>query len=371
MKLRAMTSRDRSGAAYMLLAAAVFLLFGQGCGKRKPPAPPHERVGQRTELLSGVQRGNQVILNWPAPIVNASRGSIQNIDRIDVYRLAEEQDAPLPLTETEFAARATLIGSVAIKPQATPGGTLTYIDSLGVLGDQLRLRYSVRFVNAQNQRAGFSNFLLIEPAGAVALPPGDLRIRVSESRLSLSWTPPPRNMDGSAPPNLLGYNVYRATGGEQSALPAPLNGALLDKPGFEDASFEFGREYTYIVRSVSLGKNGGQVESLNSEAVAAAPKDTFSPSPPANVTLAAAPGRLSIFFPANPEPDVAGYNLFRSDDPSVPLPDWTLITAVPLARTTFQDERVLPGKRYYYYVVAVDRSGNKSAPSATVSEEVP
>ncbi|MGB9179731.1 MAG: hypothetical protein WCB68_10850, partial [Pyrinomonadaceae bacterium] len=80
----------------------VLLLFNAACGKRRPPQPPVESVPQRTELLSGAQRGNQVILSWPAPLRNASNSSVQSIRRIDIYRLAEKPSAPLPLTEDEF-----------------------------------------------------------------------------------------------------------------------------------------------------------------------------------------------------------------------------------------------------------------------------
>src|SRR5687768_10202741 len=93
-----------------LLLSAVCLL--PACGKRRPPLPPVERIPQRTELLSGAQRGNQVILSWPALRRNAGDSSVQSIRRIDVYRLAEKPEAPLPLTEEEFGERSTLIGSV-------------------------------------------------------------------------------------------------------------------------------------------------------------------------------------------------------------------------------------------------------------------
>jgi len=83
------------------------------CGKRRPPLPPIERIPQRTESLSGAQRGNQVVLSWPAPLRNAAEGSVQSIRRVDVYRVAEKPNAPLPMTEDEFAARAILIGSVS------------------------------------------------------------------------------------------------------------------------------------------------------------------------------------------------------------------------------------------------------------------
>ena len=110
--------------AVLCLAAVV---AGLACGKRRPPLPPVERVQQRTELLSGAQQGNQVILSWPAPRRNAPDSSVQSIRRIDVYRLAEKPGAPLPLTEEEFAARSTLIGSVTYDQIKTAGETLSYL----------------------------------------------------------------------------------------------------------------------------------------------------------------------------------------------------------------------------------------------------
>ncbi|HKP72922.1 MAG TPA: hypothetical protein VJT82_08295, partial [Pyrinomonadaceae bacterium] len=47
--------------ACQILPLALLLVFS-ACGKRRPPQPPTENVPQRTEFLSGVQRGNQVIL---------------------------------------------------------------------------------------------------------------------------------------------------------------------------------------------------------------------------------------------------------------------------------------------------------------------
>src|SRR4030095_9953556 len=130
-----------------------------------------ERIPQRTELLSGAQRGNQVILSWPALRRNAGDSSVQSIRRIDVYRLAEKPSAPLPLTEEEFGERSTLIGSVTFDEIQKAGDQLTYTDTLELGGQPTRLRYAVRYVNASGQRAAFSNFLLIEPAARIAQPP--------------------------------------------------------------------------------------------------------------------------------------------------------------------------------------------------------
>src|SRR5687767_14678320 len=152
----------------ILLLGAVIL---SGCGKRRPPLPPVERVQQRTELLSGAQQGNEVILSWPAPQRNAPDGSVQSIRRIDIYRLAEKPGTALGLTEEEFAARSTLVGSVTFEQIMNAGDTLTYRHALELAGQPTRLRYALRYVNASGQRASFSNFLVIEPAARIAQPP--------------------------------------------------------------------------------------------------------------------------------------------------------------------------------------------------------
>ena len=353
-----------------LLPAVVLVV---NCGKRRPPLPPMERVQQRTELLSGVQRGNQVILSWPAPRRNAPDESVQSIRRIDVYRLAEKPRAPLGLTEEEFATRSTLIGSVTYDEIKVATDVLTYTDTLELAGEPARLRYAVRYVNASGQRAAFSNFLLLEPAARIALPPTMIATgkEVGENAITISWQPPAANIDGSTPVNLLGYNVYRVEESEDVNSQTPINDPLVSGTQYQDKNFKFGESYRYVVRSVSLGTEGAQVESLNSNSISVSPRDTFPPSAPASITVAAAPGRLSIFFPANPEADIAGYNIYRSTDPDLPKDKWNKLNPALLTRTTFQDERVESGKRYYYYLTAVDQAGNVSAPSEVVSETVP
>ena len=353
--------------AFLLLG----LLLTCACGKRRPPLPPVERIPQRTELLSGAQRGNQVILNWPAPRRNAPDESVQSIRRIDIYRLAESPTAILPLTEDEFAARSTLIGSINYETIVAAGDTLVYIDTLELAGQPTRLRYAVRFVNAAGQRAAFSNFLLIEPAVRIAEPPKLTKAEFTATAVTITWNPPAANIDGSTPVNLLGYNVYRVEKSQTAVGQTPINSTLVSGPTYSDQTFRFGEEYNYVVRAVSLGTGGSQVESLNSNAMQVAPVDTFPPAPPDKPSVAATSGRLALFFPASPERDVVGYYVYRSTDPELPKDRWTKLTPELLTRTTFQDESVESGKRYYYYVVAIDASGNQSPPSAVESETAP
>ena len=86
--------QPRSKAAIALLAIAV--LSSLNCGKRRPPLPPVERIPQRVEL-SGFQRGSNVVLSWKMPARNAGKGSVLNISRADIYRLAEPANSPVAL----------------------------------------------------------------------------------------------------------------------------------------------------------------------------------------------------------------------------------------------------------------------------------
>src|SRR5918997_939805 len=240
--------------ALCLCVVFILSLGLAGCGKRRPPQPPIERVQQRTELLSGAQQGNEVILSWPAPRRNAPDSSVQSIRRIDVYRLAERPGAPLALTEDEFAARATLVGSVTYEQIQTAGDTLTYRDVLELAGQPTRLRYALRYVNASGQRAAFSNFLSIEPAARIAQPPTLASSpNIAEDGITLTWQPPAANIDGSTPVNLLGYNVYRTDESQTDVNQTPINSALVSGTTYSDRNFKFGQDYRYIVRSVSLG----------------------------------------------------------------------------------------------------------------------
>ena len=125
------------------------------------------------------------------------------------------------------------------------------------------------------------------------------------------------------------------------------------------------------MRTVSLGSNGIPVESTESNVFEVSPADTFPPSAPAAITIAAAPLSLSIFFAVNPERDISGYRIYRSESPTLPKAEWQLLTKELLTTNTFQDTKIEAGKTYYYYLTAIDTAGNVSDPSEVVSETAP
>ncbi len=351
-----------------LAALALVALVTLSCGKRGAPTPPAERVDQTAEI-SGFQRGNQIILSWQMPARNASPGSVTHIARVDVYRLAEPLSSPLTMSEEEFASRSTNIASLPVTNDDFGLKTMSYLDSLQFVGQPVRLRYSIRYANASGQRAAFSNFVLLEPAAKVANTPASLSTQLSQEAVTLRWTAPIENIDGSTPPNIIGYNIYRS--GSANEAGKLLNKTPVDQTSYADLTFEFTKEYYYFVRAVSSGTGGDPVESLESPIVNIRPVDTFAPSAPASITIAASPTAISLFFPPNPENDIAGYKIYRSLDPAKPKADWELLTKELLTANTFQDNTVEGGKTYYYYLTATDKFGNVSPPSEVVNETVP
>ncbi len=351
-----------------VLAFITFVLLitlFSGCGKRKPPLPPKERVTQRVDI-KGVQQGNQVILRWTMPARNAVEGNTLNIDRIDVYRLIEKLSAPLSLSEDDFVSQSTLIKSIPVSNGDFSFSEITYTDILEFSGQPARLRYAIRFVNSSGQKASFSNFLLIQPQSAISENPKNLIGTYSQSAINLEWEKPQLNVDGTQPANILGYNIYRREGNDGEAK--VLNKIPFKDTNFSDQFFDFDTSYSYFVRTVSSGNNGEPIESLNSNIYIVKPTDKFPPNFPEAITIAAAPNVISIFFAANIEKDIAGYKIYRSDDSSVPKENWELITQEIIKNNSYTDSKVEPGKTYFYYITAVDKFGNESQPSEIVNE---
>ena len=345
--------------AFIILAFC--LLLSSSCGKRRPPVPPARRAA--INLLTADQQGNQVVLKITLP------ASQEAIKQISVYRLNELTDSPNFLSEDEFSSRATVIAVLNIQSNEA-GQSVFFNDVLSTPMRSIRLRYAVRFVFEDGRRSAFSNFFLIEPNFRVSVQPNLLPALVRQDAIQLEWQKPEANIDQTKPANIIGYNVYRKIVDEKQEFQL-INPRLLSETKFADQNFEFGINYQYFVRAVTVGSAGQPIESANSNVITVNPRDTFPPAAPQGLTIAAAPGRLSLFFAANNESDVVGYNIYRSTDEKIPIRQWQKLNQTLITATTYQDLSVESGQRYFYYLIAVDKAGNSSAPSEIVSEIAP
>jgi hypothetical protein len=242
------------------------------------------------------------------------------------------------------------------------------------------LAYMVRTRAGKSRASGGSNFFtsrIYPPPGT----PRDLRISVTEPAIALSWSEP---LTAGAAPKTAGYRVYRAEiePGEENApqevsqvklkSPLAMQGSP-NTPEFSDTHFEFGHTYLYTVRAFAeYGED--TTESADSAPAVVTPPDTFPPAAP--VGLAAAiipatpegPARVELSWAISSEGDLAGYHVYRSERDDTP---GERINPEVLPSPTFRDISVVPGRRYFYRVSAIDRAGNESPRSATVQIEVP
>jgi multidrug transporter EmrE-like cation transporter len=207
-------------------------------------------------------------------------------------------------------------------------------------------------------------------------------ITYDERAVTIGWTPGPE--DGRPDASRLVYHVYElrstassgptgapgAAGGPSPAdadSNANVESRLTAKPvtelRYEDRRIEWGARRCYTVRAVqSIG--GLTVESDAPTPACATLVDTFPPPPPSGLEPIASDGAISLIWDPSEAPDLAGYVVLRGPAGGREL---TPVTPSPIAEASFRD--VVPsGGRFVYAVQAVDKAGNRSAPSDHVEE---
>lgn len=381
-----------------LFAIFYFLIpifLASGCAapaepvERKPPTPT------AITDLAAAQMGNDVTLTFTLPRDSVEKRQLQQTPTIEIYR----DFVPVASINTSAASASSshpallLTIPPAMVDQYSAQGRVRIVSSLTAedftlhpVSDAL---YTVRTFVSLKKRSADSNVssVTINPAPD---PIADLKAEITPSGVALSWTPPQKTLIGPAPP-IAGYRVYRAeidavavpgastaTAAETPKLKSPF-ARIADptSPPYTDTQVELGRTYAYTVRSLAQypGQNHDKpLESLDSNSVTVTPKDVFPPSAPQNTVVVfvpaatGAPAHLELSWAINPETDIAGYNVYRSEDLNTP---GTRVNTELLLTPAFRDMNVVPGRRYFYTVTAVDRAGNESPAGTSASGGIP
>jgi hypothetical protein len=379
-----------------LFAIFYFLvLLAGGCAapgepiERKPPTP------NAVNDLAAAQIGNDVTLTFTLPRESVEKRPLSQPLTIEVYREI------VPETSISVSDPAASHSHPALILTVPP----SMVDHFSVQGhirltDSLTAEdftqhpasvalYAVRTFVSPKKRSADSNLasIGIHPAPE---PIADLKAEITPAGVSLSWTPPQKTLIGPAPP-IAGYRVYRAEAGSGAAPPTAAPNAAPEAPApappfariaeptspqYTDTQTEFGKTYIYTVRSLAqypLQPPGKNLESLDSNFATITPTDIFPPSAPQDLVVvfvpaaAGAPAHLEISWAISPETDIAGYNVYRSDDETA---RGSRMNSELLLTPAFRDMTVVVGRRYFYSVSAVDRSGNEGPAGASASGSV-
>ncbi|HXX43830.1 MAG TPA: fibronectin type III domain-containing protein [Candidatus Acidoferrales bacterium] len=361
-----------------LYVAFLISLALAGCAAPSEPTERKPAVPQAVADLSATQTANSVALTFTLPTETVDQRTLKEMPTIEIYR---GLGGPAADSGAHMILLAT-IPSAAVN-QYVAQGQARYVDQLKpedfAQRDSIGASYTVRTRASEKKDSEPSNvaYLLIRPA---LDPIADLKTQVTKPAVILSWSAPQKTLTGSSPP-VAGYRIYRAESEPQAAgnvsgpkLKSPLakiGGS--DSPSFQDTQFEFGKTYAYSVRSIT--ESGTEaVESADSNLAIVTPRDVFPPAAPQGLVVAlvpaqaGAPAVLELSWAVSPETDIAGYNVYKSEEAGTP---GTRTNADLLLTPAFRDMNVQPGHRYFYTVTAVDHSGNESPRSEAIPGGVP
>ena len=319
------------------LAALLAALLLTSCGYIGDPLPPLANVPLRVVDLAAIQRGGRIIAHFTIPL-----------------RTTEGFPIPRPLTldlrigtgggqfeENEWVSRARHIPSPIIA-----GPLATYeIPTAEWTGKEVVL--GVRITAANGKQSGWSNWAILPVIAPPAIPQSVTATPTAQG-VQVAWRAP-----GAA------FRVLRK--GDTAGYTT-----LAEVPGSEwiDTATEYGKRYTYVVQTIAKLDGNKQAESDLSDEAVVVPDDKFAPAVPAGVRADALTASIELNWDRNTEPDLAGYRIYRGvgDGPLEKLAETSQVPA-------YSDRAVEHGKTYRYAVSAVDRAGNESTRSTTVSAE--
>jgi hypothetical protein len=358
--------------AFCLLACAL----AAGCAAPGEPTARHPVVPVAVTDLAARQYGGAFALTFTLPGRSMDREALAEHPTIEIYRAALPPGTS-PDKKTEWRLAYTIPSEQV--DAYLKGGRIEFSDPLTPDGIARAagssLAYKVRSRAAKTRASQDSNVVMarVYPAPEA---PRDVRVNVTEPAVIVSWGEAALPAEASTPT----YRVYR--GIQEAAqdnssqpklkLPLELAGSSTSTE-FRDTHFEFGTPYIYTVRSVAQ-YGADFVESADSAPVAVTPRDIFPPAAPGNLEITIIPATnqasayIELSWAISPEGDLAGYSVYRSDSEDAP---GERISAEILPSPTFRDISVLPGRRYYYRVSALDRAGNESPKSFVVQADVP
>lgn len=381
------------------IALLLALCAAGACGKKGPPLPPLRYVPGPATDLKATRSGSEVRLQLLLPKANVQGQGPVALDRLEIYGATVAAGSPDPANRDLLAPRF-LVGTIDVKPPAAqgeaapppdappdtrpaPGELATFVEELhaakltpqittpapalpeaattaaaavAAAAPPVTRRVYVARGLTRGGRPGQPSARLTLPLTDPPEPPSDVRVTFSESAVTVSWTAPVAPLGTVAPT----FNVY-AGAGTTPINPAPLTAASFERPGVT-----VGAEECFVVRTAIVSGNA-TVESAASAPQCVTPVDTFAPAAPQGLSAVGVAGAINLIWEANTETDLGGYLVLRGEAPGDTL---QAITATPIRETTYRDATAVPGVRYVYAVVAVDRATppNTSAQSNRVEE---
>lgn len=187
------------------------------------------------------------------------------------------------------------------------------------------------------------------------LPPTDFQGKADSMKVHLNWNISPSD-------DLQEVRLYRSMlsdGPFEPVYSSTLSTSHTD-------SITVPGPYYYYLASVDSSGNEATSRKIFIEV-----QDVFPPEQPKNLTIRVDTGRIFLKWDPNKDPDLKGYLVYRTVNKDS-RKNYVLLNSKPLLETEM--EQPLPKQtknEFFYFVVALDTTHNRSMPSAYVSATMP
>ena len=232
-----------------------------------------------------------------------------------------------------------------------PGGDV-FTDSTAQPGQTYR--YQVQSVDLFGRASAPSAPVTLSAAASTPLPSPDISRATSGNRsVTLDWTP-------ITDPRVRSLLVLRGTTPDNLAIIAKVAPTART---YVDTTVQGGVPYLYALAAADdIGQATGR-----GTLTAATGQNLTPPAAPKGLTVTPTETTLKLAWAPNPEADLLGYRIYRSEGTQTPAQE-LLLTGLPINTTTYVD--AIPQgvqTRYHYRVVSLNTSQVDSAPSAAVT----
>lgn len=349
------------------IVPAIFLvllllpLAFSGCGIKGAPVAPGSTFPAPVTDLRAWAREGRIFLAWSLPTKNTDGSNLEDLLGFRVFRQSRPLPAsPCPDCPFKFEPVAEIDVEYPPPDAQIEGGRVLWRET--ALKPQTEYTYIVRAYNSYKSPSPESNPVTIfwdDPPVA----PTKVIVHGEDKAMEIRWEFTPRLANGKEMVDFSGFNIYRHVEGELFGF-FPLNPELIKENRYQDAVLENGKRYYYEVRALRNFR-GTLIEGLSSAVASGIPEKLIPPSPPTGLVAAIQKEGIALRWNPNPEPDIAGYNLYRREKGESAF---TKINPQLITEQYFLDTTANPQRTYTYRLTAVDNSParNESEPSKEV-----